>query len=71
MKKDIHPEYVETQVTCTCGNSFTTKSTATARSPWMSVRRAALAWASDEASKGGVRMRRIVGWAAHAALTRG
>jgi large subunit ribosomal protein L31 len=29
MKKDIHPEYVETQVTCTCGNSFTTRSTAT------------------------------------------
>ena len=29
MKKDIHPEYVETQVTCTCGNTFTTRSTAT------------------------------------------
>ncbi|GAA2092378.1 hypothetical protein GCM10009725_31520 [Aeromicrobium tamlense] len=29
MKKDIHPAYVETQVTCTCGNSFTTRSTAT------------------------------------------
>src|SRR5690606_6755540 len=29
MKKDIHPEYVETQVTCTCGASFTTRSTAT------------------------------------------
>ena len=28
MKQGIHPEYVETQVTCTCGNSFTTKSTA-------------------------------------------
>ena len=28
MKADIHPEYVETQVTCTCGNSFTTRSTA-------------------------------------------
>jgi len=28
MKKDIHPEYVETQVTCTCGNTFTTRSTA-------------------------------------------
>ena len=27
MKKDIHPQYVETQVTCTCGNSFTTRST--------------------------------------------
>jgi len=29
MKKDIHPEYVDTQVTCTCGASFTTRSTAT------------------------------------------
>ncbi len=28
MKNGIHPDYVETQVTCTCGNSFTTKSTA-------------------------------------------
>ena len=27
MKTDIHPTYVETQVTCTCGNSFTTRST--------------------------------------------
>ncbi len=29
MKKDIHPEYVDTEVTCTCGNTFTTRSTAT------------------------------------------
>jgi large subunit ribosomal protein L31 len=29
MKKDIHPAYVETQVTCTCGAKFTTRSTAT------------------------------------------
>ena len=29
MKADIHPEYVETQVTCTCGNTFTTRSTKT------------------------------------------
>ena len=29
MKKDIHPEYVTTEVTCTCGNTFTTRSTAT------------------------------------------
>ncbi|HNO40573.1 MAG TPA: 50S ribosomal protein L31, partial [Marmoricola sp.] len=29
MKKDIHPEYVETQVSCTCGNTFTTRSTKT------------------------------------------
>ena len=27
MKKDIHPQYVETKVTCGCGNSFTTRST--------------------------------------------
>jgi len=32
MKKDIHPAYVETQVTCTCGNTFTTRSTATSGS---------------------------------------
>ena len=28
MKPDIHPEYVETKVTCTCGSPFTTRSTA-------------------------------------------
>ena len=28
MKSGIHPEYVETTVTCTCGNTFTTRSTA-------------------------------------------
>ncbi len=27
MKADIHPAYNETTVTCTCGNSFTTRST--------------------------------------------
>jgi large subunit ribosomal protein L31 len=27
LKQGIHPEYVETQVTCTCGASFTTHST--------------------------------------------
>lgn len=27
MKADIHPEYVEATVTCSCGNSFTTHST--------------------------------------------
>jgi large subunit ribosomal protein L31 len=27
VKKDIHPPYVVTQVTCTCGNTFTTRST--------------------------------------------
>ncbi len=30
MQKDIHPDYVETTVTCTCGATFTTRSTATA-----------------------------------------
>ena len=28
VKKDIHPDYVETTVTCTCGATFTTRSTA-------------------------------------------
>ena len=28
MKSGIHPQYGETQVNCTCGNSFTTRSTA-------------------------------------------
>jgi large subunit ribosomal protein L31 len=28
MKSGIHPEYVETTVTCTCGNTFQTRSTA-------------------------------------------
>ncbi|NQT38798.1 MAG: 50S ribosomal protein L31 [Planctomycetes bacterium] len=27
MKKKIHPDYVETKVTCGCGNSFTTRAT--------------------------------------------
>lgn len=27
MKKDTHPEYKEVKVTCSCGNSFATKST--------------------------------------------
>jgi large subunit ribosomal protein L31 len=27
MKTDIHPEYVESHVRCTCGNEFTTRST--------------------------------------------
>ena len=26
MRQGIHPEYVETHVTCSCGNSFTTRS---------------------------------------------
>ncbi|CAN5841965.1 MAG: 50S ribosomal protein L31 [Geodermatophilaceae bacterium] len=28
MKPDIHPQYAETTVTCSCGNTFTTRSTA-------------------------------------------
>ena len=27
MKTDIHPEYQEIQVTCSCGNAWTTRST--------------------------------------------
>jgi large subunit ribosomal protein L31 len=27
MRADIHPEYVVTSVTCSCGNTFTTRST--------------------------------------------
>jgi large subunit ribosomal protein L31 len=27
MKKDIHPEYQEIQVTCACGHTFQTRST--------------------------------------------
>ena len=30
MKKSIHPEYTVTQVTCTCGNQFSTRSTVAA-----------------------------------------
>ena len=29
MKADIHPKYAEVQVTCSCGNIFTTRSTMT------------------------------------------
>jgi large subunit ribosomal protein L31 len=32
VKQSIHPEYTETQVTCTCGAQFTTRSTATSGS---------------------------------------
>jgi large subunit ribosomal protein L31 len=32
LKNDIHPEYVQTQVTCTCGNAFSTRSTSTSGS---------------------------------------
>jgi large subunit ribosomal protein L31 len=27
MKADIHPNYVDVQVSCSCGNNFTTRST--------------------------------------------
>ena len=27
MKSDIHPEYVESTISCSCGNSWTTRST--------------------------------------------
>lgn len=27
MKKDVHPEYQESLVTCACGNNFKTRST--------------------------------------------
>lgn len=27
MKQGIHPEYVEATVTCSCGNTFTTRAT--------------------------------------------
>ena len=27
MKPDIHPEYVESKVTCSCGETFVTRST--------------------------------------------
>lgn len=27
MKKEIHPQYKEVKVTCSCGNTFITKST--------------------------------------------
>ena len=30
MKTDIHPSYTDTVVSCSCGNSFTTRSTSDA-----------------------------------------
>jgi large subunit ribosomal protein L31 len=32
VKPEIHPAYVETQVSCSCGNQFTTRSTNTSGS---------------------------------------
>ena len=37
MKSDIHPDYVETTVTCGCGSTFTTRSTATKGSIYVEV----------------------------------
>lgn len=37
MKKDIHPEYVETTVTCGCGESFKTRSTISSGSLFVEV----------------------------------
>ncbi len=31
MKADIHPKYAEVQITCSCGNTFTTRSAMTKR----------------------------------------
>jgi len=37
MKSEIHPEYVETQVTCGCGEKFVTRSTVTTGSIYVEV----------------------------------
>ena len=37
MKKDIHPEYVETTVTCGCGETFRTRSTISTGSLFVEV----------------------------------
>lgn len=37
MKKDIHPEYKETQVTCGCGEKFATRSTVASGSIYVEV----------------------------------
>jgi large subunit ribosomal protein L31 len=37
MKNDIHPDYVETTVTCGCGEVFTTRSTKTSGSIYVEV----------------------------------
>ena len=37
MKKDIHPEYKETQVTCGCGEKFLTRSTVASGSIYVEV----------------------------------
>jgi large subunit ribosomal protein L31 len=37
MKKDIHPEYKDTQVTCGCGEKFVTRSTVASASIYVEV----------------------------------
>ena len=37
MKKDIHPEYKDTQVTCGCGEKFVTRSTVASGSIYVEV----------------------------------
>ena len=37
MKKDIHPDYIETTVTCGCGEVFTTHSTKASGSIYVEV----------------------------------
>jgi large subunit ribosomal protein L31 len=37
MKKEIHPEYKETQVTCGCGEKFVTRSTVASGSIYVEV----------------------------------
>ena len=37
MKNEIHPEYVDTTVTCGCGEVFTTRSTKTSGSIYVEV----------------------------------
>jgi large subunit ribosomal protein L31 len=37
MKKDIHPDYLETTVTCGCGSVFTTRSTKASGSIYVEV----------------------------------
>lgn len=37
MKADIHPEYKEVKVSCSCGNSFITRSTASGQEVHLEV----------------------------------
>ena len=49
MKTGIHPQYSEIQVTCSCGNTFTTRSTVFSIS---SAERFTLAEAQVDVAKG-------------------